>query len=412
LRLTGTLPYWPRQRPNSYKGDSARMQIRMTPRIRLTALSFLILAVLVTGVSIAARRTKTSDPAALRNRLRSIQRQQERTLSNLRVVKQREKRVKRELRQLDQTLVATKTRLSAVSADVREKRADLTEAVAQYRAAEDRLDGHRENVSERFVAIYELGEVRPVEVLLQSTSFTDFANRLYLLNQVVETDAELLNQFEDAQASADQHRDNVAAEEQKLSRLQSEVQVQKQRVASWREATAEKHARLLTDRVAYERALAELEQNSREVTAMLERLGRTRGGQARMAKPWKGSLAFPVQGRITSGFGYRTHPILHVRKMHTGLDIAAPSGTPIHAAAGGVVLFAGRWGGYGNCVILDHGGGLATLYGHCSSIAAGEGQTVRQGQTIAYVGSTGLSTGPHLHFETRRNGTPVNPSGF
>jgi murein DD-endopeptidase MepM/ murein hydrolase activator NlpD len=105
------------------------------------------------------------------------------------------------------------------------------------------------------------------------------------------------------------------------------------------------------------------------------------------------------------------HPILGVRRMHTGVDIAAGSGTPIHAAGGGVVVYAARLGGYGNCVIVDHGGGLATLYGHCSSIAVGAGQRVSQGQVIAYVGATGLATGPHLHFEVRRNGTPVNPLG-
>jgi murein DD-endopeptidase MepM/ murein hydrolase activator NlpD len=384
----------------------------MAPRIRLTALSFLMFAVIVTGISIAASRIRPSDPAALRKQLESIQRKRERTLSNIRIVKQRQKKVKRELREIDQRLVETKTRLTAVSQDVHEARADLAAAVAQYRAAEARLDDHRESVSDRLVAMYELGEVRPVEVLLQATSFTDFANRLYLLNQVVERDVELLDGYEDAQTAADQHRDNVAAEKRRLSDLQSKVRAEKQRVANWREATAEKQAQLMADRAAYERALAELEQNSREVTAMLERLERTRGGRARLAKPWTGSLILPVEGKITSGFGYRTHPIFHVRKMHTGVDIGAKYGTPIHAAGGGVVVFAGRWGGYGNCVIVDHGGGLATLYGHCSSLSVGEGQTVKQGQTIARVGSTGLSTGPHLHFETRRNGRPVNPSGF
>ena len=98
--------------------------------------------------------------------------------------------------------------------------------------------------------------------------------------------------------------------------------------------------------------------------------------------------------------------------MHTGVDIRCSSGTPVHAAAGGEVAFAGRLGGYGNCVILNHGGGLATVYGHCSSLIVSEGQTIRQGQVIAYSGSTGFSTGPHLHFEVRRNGTPVSPFGI
>ncbi|MGD0113754.1 MAG: peptidoglycan DD-metalloendopeptidase family protein [Armatimonadota bacterium] len=385
----------------------------MAPRIRLTILSFLIFAVAITGASLAARkRAATASPSALRKKYERIEANRERTARNLRVVKRRLRENQRQIHEIRQNLDSTAAQYTVVTRNVRSARSDLAEAVSQYRAAETRLEGHKEDVSDRLVAMYELGEARPVEVLLQATSFTDFANRLYLLNQVVERDAELIDDYEDAQTSADQHRANVAAEERRLSQLQSQVRDQKDRLTDWRDAATEKQSRLMTDKASYERDLAELEQNSHEVAAMLERLEHTRGGQARLAKPWKGSLIFPVQGHITSGFGYRTHPIYHVRKLHTGIDIGASYGAPIHAAAGGVVVFAGRWGGYGNCVIIDHGGGLSTLYGHCSSLSVSEGQEVKQGQKIAAVGATGLATGPHLHFETRRNGRPVNPSGF
>jgi len=385
----------------------------MAPRIRLTILSFLIFAVAITGASLAARkRAATASPSALRKKYERIEANRERTARNLRVVKRRLRENQRQIHEIRQNLDSTAAQYTVVTRNVRSARSDLAEAVSQYRAAETRLEGHKEDVSDRLVAMYELGEARPVEVLLQATSFTDFANRLYLLNQVVERDAELIDDYEDAQTSADQHRANVAAEERRLSQLQSQVRDQKDRLTDWRDAATEKQSRLMTDKAPYERDLAELEQNSHEVAVMLERLEHTRGGQARLAKPWKGSLIFPVQGHITSGFGYRTHPIYHVRKLHTGIDIGASYGAPIHAAAGGVVVFAGRWGGYGNCVIIDHGGGLSTLYGHCSSLSVSEGQEVKQGQKIAAVGATGLATGPHLHFETRRNGRPVNPSGF
>ena len=132
-------------------------------------------------------------------------------------------------------------------------------------------------------------------------------------------------------------------------------------------------------------------------------------GSLALVTPWRGSFIRPVSGRVSSGFGMRMHPILRRARMHTGLDMAAASGTPIHAAAGGVVIFAGRFGGYGNCAMIDHGGGTVTLYGHCSSLGCAVGEKVQQGQVIAYVGSTGLSTGPHLHFEVRKNGVPVSP---
>ncbi|WP_336248671.1 peptidoglycan DD-metalloendopeptidase family protein [Stomatohabitans albus] len=135
-----------------------------------------------------------------------------------------------------------------------------------------------------------------------------------------------------------------------------------------------------------------------------------RASAASAPKPSKpGGMILPVKGRFSSPFGYRVHPISRVRRLHTGQDIAAPSGTPILAAKDGRVSFSGRRGGYGNCIIIDHGGGVATLYGHQSRLAVGAGTQVSQGQVIGYVGSTGASTGPHLHWEVRINGSPVNP---
>lgn len=123
-------------------------------------------------------------------------------------------------------------------------------------------------------------------------------------------------------------------------------------------------------------------------------------------------LMRPVPGPVSSGFGYRIHPIFGTKKLHTGWDLSASSGDPIVAAADGVVVSAGVRGGYGNAVVIDHGGGLATLYAHQSSMAVSAGQQVEQGQVIGYVGCTGYCTGPHLHFETRVGGRPVDPSGY
>ncbi len=118
---------------------------------------------------------------------------------------------------------------------------------------------------------------------------------------------------------------------------------------------------------------------------------------------------WPLIGRVSSGFGPRVHPIFKTRRMHTGLDIGGRSGEPIYAAKGGTVLSAGWRGGYGNTVVIDHGGGFSTLYAHQSRMAVGAGQTVQIGEVIGYVGSTGWSTGPHLHYELRLNGKPIDP---
>ncbi|MEO5597337.1 MAG: M23 family metallopeptidase, partial [Novosphingobium sp.] len=137
----------------------------------------------------------------------------------------------------------------------------------------------------------------------------------------------------------------------------------------------------------------------------------TYGGGYSGGSVWSGGLLSPVNGRITSSFGMRYHPILGYTRMHAGVDFGAAWGSPIRATADGIVSFAGRHGGHGNYVRLDHGGGLGTGYGHMSSIAVSPGSPVRAGQVIGYVGSTGLSTGPHLHYEMYQNGRTVNPFG-
>jgi murein DD-endopeptidase MepM/ murein hydrolase activator NlpD len=139
--------------------------------------------------------------------------------------------------------------------------------------------------------------------------------------------------------------------------------------------------------------------------------GREQWFDAAGAGQKRAGFAMPVNGRVTSGFGMRFHPILGYSRMHQGIDLAAPAGTPIVAASDGVVRFAGWHGGHGNYVLVAHAGGLATGYGHMSRIVAAPGEQVSQGELIGYVGATGLATGPHLHFEVFRGGVAIDPAG-
>jgi murein DD-endopeptidase MepM/ murein hydrolase activator NlpD len=146
----------------------------------------------------------------------------------------------------------------------------------------------------------------------------------------------------------------------------------------------------------------------------LEQLIRDAQSKDKKPKQGTGSFIWPLSGyrTITDDYGMRYHPILKTRRMHTGMDIAAPKGVPIMAAQSGEVILAGWYGAYGQAVIIDHGAGVATLYGHQSVLKVKVGQQVTKGDTIGLVGSTGWSTGPHLHFEVRVNGSPANPHNY
>ena len=203
-------------------------------------------------------------------------------------------------------------------------------------------------------------------------------------------------------------RDEVEARTHQLEMARAAQEESRAKVA----AEAANEERLLAavrgERTEYERRIRALQAESDEIADLLRRRGS--GGAAIRGN---GSLSPPLANPvITSSFGYRIHPIYGDRRLHAGIDLRATSGTPIYAAAPGEVVYAGWRGGYGNCVIIDHGGGVATLYAHQSSMAVAEGEEVSRGDVIGAVGSTGFSTGPHLHFEVRVDGVPVDPLGY
>ncbi len=238
---------------------------------------------------------------------------------------------------------------------------------------------------------------------------------------------------EDERAAAERERDRVAdlvaAQEALVAQVAAQAAAKEQALATLeadRESAQQLVAQLEAESAEIERQLAEIarqEEERRQAEAAAAAAaaaqsgssgssgsaGSSGGGSVSPPPASSGRFQWPTAGSIGSGFGYRIHPISGVRKLHAGVDIGAPTGQAIHAAESGTVVSAGWRGGYGNCVVINHGGGIATLYAHQSSMAVSSGQSVSRGQVIGYVGSTGYSTGPHLHFEVRVNGTPVDP---
>jgi murein DD-endopeptidase MepM/ murein hydrolase activator NlpD len=267
----------------------------------------------------------------------------------------------------------------------------------------------------RMIDIYETHDPTLVEVILESTSFQDVLDQLHYLEAIAQQDKRITNTVAVARDKV-----QVAREQTKTIRakVHSETQVIAVRTQQQRIAKSElllSQGSLVGKRKRQKGQLASTRAQERafiaEANALAAQDARVRAQLASAqgagdTTPSAAGLIWPVNGPVTSPFGYRWG------RLHSGIDIGVPEGTPIHAAAAGTVVLAAWTGGYGNYTCIDHGGGLATCYAHQSAYAVSSGAHVSQGQVIGYVGSTGHSFGPHLHFEVRINGVPVDPLGY
>jgi murein DD-endopeptidase MepM/ murein hydrolase activator NlpD len=284
--------------------------------------------------------------------------------------------------------------------------------------AERRLARHHGRLSTRIQRSYTSGTITFVDVLLQASSLTDFLDRQYYVQRIFTSDMDFLTDLREEQAAVERLKREFEEQRDEQRIAKEEMSLQLQEVQGLKSSRLQFLDKIKNDKELKEQELKELERDSTSIASMLDREWRRRQqlwrqlyrGKAPMAR-WVGQWLRPVPYHITSGYGLRFHPILGYARLHSGIDFAAPMGTPIRAAADGEVVWASWRGGYGRCIILLHGDGVATLYAHCSDTVVRPGQQVKRGQWIGNTGSTGLSTGPHLHFEIRVNGHPVNPIG-
>jgi murein DD-endopeptidase MepM/ murein hydrolase activator NlpD len=316
-----------------------------------------------------------------------------------------------EIAVLEEKLRVTEEKLTVVRDQLRLKKVELAEAARELELQEAAFE-------QRVVLTYKTREINYLDILFESSSFDDLVPRLHFVRDLVGSDNDLVAQLEKARARVEREKAVIAAQEQEVSDLVHELQEQNDRLLALQAAEQAQRAEAAAARAdkgqalaAVEQNLDELEKQERALLAQSEALSGVISGNS-SSGGGSGVLIWPCSGTVTSDFGWRIHPILGIELFHTGIDIGAPYGTPIKAAASGKVTMAAWYGGYGNCTIIDHGDGLSTLYAHQSSFKVAAGQSVSQGQLIGYVGSTGLSTGPHLHFETRVNGQPVDPMRY
>jgi len=327
-----------------------------------------------------------------------------------------------QIRSLENRVGDVSQKLSTLERDLALHQRRLDRLNALFTFETDRLNFLRSQYAKvlrqlnlRMIDIYETQDPTLVEVILESKSFQDVLDQLHYIEAIAQQDKRIANTV--AAARDEVH---VARERTKTirARVHSETQVVAVRTEQQRAvkdqllanqgSLAGKRKRqkgqLLSTRQQEKVLIAEADALAAEDARIRGQLAAAQG--AGDTTPSSSGLIWPVNGPVTSPFGYRWG------RLHAGIDIGVPYGTPIHAAASGTVVLAGWVGGYGNYTCIDHGGGMATCYAHQSSFAVSTGEHVTQGQVIGYVGSTGHSFGPHLHFEVRINGNPVDPLGY
>lgn len=307
-------------------------------------------------------------------------------------------------------------KLAVLNGQISDTTIALKEAGKELEEAVARVDSRDHLLQSRVKLMYTNGFVSYLDVLFQATSFADFLDRYQALRMIVGQDQEILAANKRDRDLVEVKKQDIETKLAEIRTMYDDAQALKEQLVA-QEQEKERAVQILSQKEQ------EFEEISEQQEALLAELARKRSKlYAEKLEKQKssaysgGQLTWPLPGRftITSGFGGRTDPFTKKSSSHKGIDIGAPQGTTIVAAESGVVLIAEWVNGYGNAVVIDHGGGLWTWYGHIRNggIKVNEGDTVKRGDKIAEVGSTGQSTGPHLHFEVRKNEKPVDPNPY
>ena len=312
---------------------------------------------------------------------------------------------------VDSQISAIEDEIRMLSNQIETTKKDIEIKKEELRIAEEDLQKHKSAFMARARVMYEHKDIKYVELLFEADSLTDFLNKIDMITQILEYDDKVLDDLKETKQKIDSAKTEL---EDILLKQEEDIGKLSEKQSSLDAALAEKE-KLMNDAIANaDKYKAIYEAAEREEQRLIN------SNQKKMSRDeynvdYKGGkFLWPVPGshRITSRYGNRIHPVYKTKKFHTGIDIGAGYGLDIVASAEGKVTLATTNGGYGKCVIINHGSGISTLYAHCSSLLVAEGDIVKKGDVIAKVGSTGVSTGPHLHFEVRINGATTNPESY
>jgi murein DD-endopeptidase MepM/ murein hydrolase activator NlpD len=332
--------------------------------------------------------------------------EQKSTLSEkIKQARLKEVEASRTLRQIDHKLTDARKQVAVQSRYLSSNQEAWKKTKARLDDLNDKKAIVEEKAKERVVAIYKKSQLRFIDSLIRSQSPTDYMDYLYFQRKVIDFDKKLLDTLKSQSEDIAKYGSSLEEETKRIEQITSKLKNIEEDIVYQQKKQKEILSKLRQETAMYESSERQLERESIKLVYKISELSTGKNDNPEST----GSFSYPVRAPITSPFGPRRHPIFGVRSMHSGIDLAAPYGTPIKASEGGVVIYSGWYGGYGKVVILDHAKGFSTLYAHLSSTKVAAGARVKQGEVVGFEGSTGYATGPHLHFEVREQGKPKNP---
>lgn len=361
-------------------------------------------------------------------RLNQVQSQISYHRSKVKEMEGKERSVISEIEALAQQIAVTEQRISVLSLRREKVKDRMRQLVDEIRHTSSRIDYVKDLLKSRLVAIYKYGGIAEFNLLFSAQGTMDALSTSYLLGKIADQDQRLIRELFDRKTRLGIAHRELAEQRALLERQNQELQDNKVRLNTASDRRNELLRRVRSEKSLHLAELQEYQKMEQAINSTITKLmeekrrrlaeARARAARSQGAMPQEvvyykgGRLAWPLVGQIRSSFGVRVHPVFRTRIMHTGIDISGSHGNPVKAAENGEVLYAGWLRGYGQVIILDHGGDITTVYAHLSKIEVNEGDKVTRGETIGRVGSTGIATGPHLHFEVRVNGKAVNPMGY
>jgi murein DD-endopeptidase MepM/ murein hydrolase activator NlpD len=352
---------------------------------------------------------KRDAKADVKSRLSELERHRRELQDKVKQARQKEMIALMQLNRIKTKLNVTNDALNKSKNKLHKTEKHINECENKIVATRTEQEVLTDDVIKRLREIYEGQRLTMLEMLFQVSSLQSLLDLFYYQEKIAEQDKQLLEELRAKALLLTAKRSQLGNQKNKLGGLVSEFA----RLASMlnREKLNQQQVadRLRTQRAFYEQAERQLAAESLQLEHQILDLEKRNNKNMIQGS---GKLALPLHASVTSPFGWRRHPIFGVKKFHTGIDLAGPNHSQIRAADSGNVLYSGWYGGYGKVVIVSHGKGMATLYAHLSKAAVATGQNVSKGDVIGYEGTTGFSTGPHLHFEVRVNGKPNNPLNF